>query len=1830
MADVDRILRSATGARGWVTKRINLLAGKVAALEVNLNSSHANGEVANNVQKLEEALEKATETYVEFGVLSEDAGARAQADTACSNMTDAATAAINRAMTVLASSDAAINPPQPQPAAGGGGAGPNVGQGPSIGQHAASLKPNSLLPDGASPAVVLDWKEQFGAFFDHIGAATWPVRSQHALFLNAVDGRVWKAIKRAPTFTNTLPVMPAAAPAGNSVMELLDAHIQAENPIFNRRVNWYQIEQGQHEGAAAFLGRLKDEAALADIESLQYDDNLVLRALTGATDKELACELRKIDNINFAKVQARCTAWDREKKESKATVKPPKAAAATAQKKEEPKKQDAGAATRKDKPVGSIPAALVGLCGKCGDPAHTKEACSRHWKELKCTHCGKLGHLVTVCYTKAREAEKGKAASLQAQPPAQPPAYQENPNQGGDPNARTRRLTACRPTAPTATGGKARVSRMASPKSWTTPKVPLRWRQEQGPPLMAEAILDTGSTVTVMSASFLSKIYAQNSDWELSAANGAAMDVAKEATFMVSRTDGGGPPIGVNVLISSDLATGEILLSWVDQIRLGLLHPEWPNPPPEGSTWTGDDDWSPDSTATARATAAISKNSKEGLALEFPDVLDDNLTPEKRMHGPPLSIQFKEGPITPLHATNVRPVPIHLEGPGRVLVEELVQKGVLKRLDENTATEWLSKGHFVPKPGRPDEARLVTDYVKLNSYIRRPVHPFPSADLVFKLIKQGSKWFCKLDAVHGYFQLPLDEKSQLCTAFLLPWGRFVYTVAPMGLSCSGDWFCQRTDEALAGIDGVVKLVDDILVMGESEEELYTRIREVLERCRHKGIILSRKKMVIGQSVEFAGHVVDEDGVRPAADHIAAINDFPQPSDVPSLRSFMGMCQQVMSFIPDLSHGMKEMRTLLKKGAPWVWTEAMQMEFVEIKAMLSSPLLVKHYDPTRPSTLVTDACEHGLGYMMTQQQADGTTGIITCGSRATSSTEGGYAPIEQEALGVRYACKKCEFYLRGNPHTTTVLTDHRPLEGLFRKDLADVDNARVQRMRDKLVGLDIKVKYLPGKDNVVADALSRAPLFPPETSAEDENARIRSVYAAATMLGVNLATITSGIDNDYRSVIKAWRRRLANPLCLGHAHPAAAYSKVWEELSISPTEDGEEILVYRGDRIVVPVGARQTVLRLLHAGHAGVTKTTQAARQFYYWPGMSKDIDDMVADCVACQSLRPSKPQATVQQASPATFPMEALGADLFHCDGKNWLVVIDRYSGYPFVAEMRSTSATAVLEKLDDWLWNFGLPNVIRTDGGPQFACKEFEDYMADHDIVHEISSPYNPSSNGLAEAGVKQVKMLLKKCIATGSNFHKELHAYRNIPRADGFSPFSMMFRRIGKTLLPALNSAFLTLVDPTAGEEARQAARDRWEKGMEERRRKCEFFPGDKIHIQDPITKKWSADAAIEEKRDTDSYLVRFSDGSMKIRSEKFIRLQKGKQIQKRALSAEQQSVADHEANTTNTDSNILVPPVDPVPVAPRRSPRLHSSYAAAVKSSNNMFGFSPYVSENESKTARIRLTRAKLCSTATASKDPPLKRQKQPTKPPLPPTRSTTRSSGQTGLCRTRKLRSTATSPRTSTRGRSGPFSHSTTRASAYPSALWRSSSLRSPWPTGASTPNAAASSHAATSAPNAEHRRDTARSSSRRRLSTTSRHRRSTNHRSCRCCPRRTSRRPSSTIHTPLSAPRPPRPSTACPSEGTSTLMSPAPPPRPSLRRGPLGRNRGSPDAWRSDTATALGSAAPGNVPPPTSAVSSSWPGQTPPGTPPLAASPTSRTSEGLEEERKMEAILMASN
>jgi hypothetical protein len=114
----------------------------------------------------------------------------------------------------------------------------------------------------------------------------------------------------------------------------------------------------------------------------------------------------------------------------------------------------------------------------------------------------------------------------------------------------------------------------------------------------------------------------------------------------------------------------------------------------------------------------------------------------------------------------------------------------------------------------------------------------------------------------------------------------------MGLNASGDFFCARTDQALSGIDGVFKLVDDILAYGACMEQLKRSIIEVFQRCRENHITLFRKKIPVGTQVKFAGFIISPEGVGPDPAKISAISEFPSPTNLTDLRSFMRLVNQL--------------------------------------------------------------------------------------------------------------------------------------------------------------------------------------------------------------------------------------------------------------------------------------------------------------------------------------------------------------------------------------------------------------------------------------------------------------------------------------------------------------------------------------------------------------------------------------------------------------------------------------------------------------------------------------------------------------------------------------------------------------------------------------------------------------------------------------------------------------------------------------------------------------------------------------------------------------------------
>eukprot|EP00095_Tigriopus_kingsejongensis_P009595 maker-scaffold1055_size66517-snap-gene-0.8 protein:Tk09595 transcript:maker-scaffold1055_size66517-snap-gene-0.8-mRNA-1 annotation:"PREDICTED: uncharacterized protein K02A2.6-like" len=290
---------------------------------------------------------------------------------------------------------------------------------------------------------------------------------------------------------------------------------------------------------------------------------------------------------------------------------------------------------------------------------------------------------------------------------------------------------------------------------------------------------------------------------------------------------------------------------------------------------------------------------------------------------------------------------------------------------------------------------------------------------------------------------------------------------------------------------------------------------------------------------------------------------------------------------------------------------------------------------------------------------------------------------------------------------------------------------------------------------------------------------------------------------------------------------------------------DEMMVLDGRRIVVPRPGREELLLALHSAHVGKAKMYENAKSLYYWPRMRDDVNRTVSLCDVCGRDADSLPMEPLI-TSTASMPMEAVGLDLFELDGVHWLVMIDRFSGYPFLRRLGALHTGAVISALKDWWYEVGFPARVRTDGGPQFR-NEFCQFLDHHDVVLERSSPYNPRSNGLAEAGVKSMKKLVQR-VGLGEPLLRELLEWRNTPRQDGISPSTAFLGRRMKGRLPALS---LSVVDFP----------DRPQREFVGGRPLAPLDPGQRV--QDQRTKRWNQKGLIVKKVSNRTYEIKMDRG-------------------------------------------------------------------------------------------------------------------------------------------------------------------------------------------------------------------------------------------------------------------------------------------------------------------------------------------------------------------------------
>ena len=481
----------------------------------------------------------------------------------------------------------------------------------------------------------------------------------------------------------------------------------------------------------------------------------------------------------------------------------------------------------------------------------------------------------------------------------------------------------------------------------------------------------------------------------------------------------------------------------------------------------------------------------------------------------------------------------------------------------------------------------------------------------------------------GYHQIKIAEHCRDLTCFITPYGRMRYIRCPMGLVSAMDVYKRRGDEALGDIPQTVKIVDDVLAHDASYRAHLAHVIVILERCAARGSTLNRKKFRFARrDLNICGYRISEDCYTVDDSKLKAVSEFPRPENVSDLRSFIGLTNQLGTISSELASVAQPLRDLLKQKTVWNWTIQHEEAFQSVRRALVAPPVLAFFNQRAETALHTDASRtRGLGFVLMQRQ-EGVWKMIQCGSRFLTDTESRYSVIELECLAVMWACRKCHLYLAGLPYFDLVV-DHRPLVPILNsKRLTEIENPRLQRLREKLTPYSFSACWQKGAKHCIPDALSRAPVSDP--APEDEVAEMSeavhtAVVAALQLTGEDGAQIAPLRDRTLDAVRAAAARdpeysMLRDTVIDGfpehRQEVTPAVRPYWGIRDRLAVDDG---LVVYGARLIIPVSLRRQILTSLHDSHQGIEKTKRRARQCVFWPGIDRDIANTVASCSTCQT-----------------------------------------------------------------------------------------------------------------------------------------------------------------------------------------------------------------------------------------------------------------------------------------------------------------------------------------------------------------------------------------------------------------------------------------------------------------------------------------------------------------------------------------------------------------------------------------------------------------------------------
>ena len=822
----------------------------------------------------------------------------------------------------------------------------------------------------------------------------------------------------------------------------------------------------------------------------------------------------------------------------------------------------------------------------------------------------------------------------------------------------------------------------------------------------------------------------------------------------------------------------------------------------------------------------------------------------------PVTFTMKED-AEPYAVHAARRVPIPLMDAVRKSLDDMEKKGVISKVTQ--PTDWCAPMVPVLKPSEPGaekKVRICVDYKRLNQSIKREKFSLPTFDeLTGKLA--GARKFSKLDAASGFYQIPLEKSAQEATTFITPFGRYKYHRLPMGISLAPEIYQRKMTELLTDLEGVICSMDDVLVYGKDDASHDERLRKVMERIRQSGLKLNRAKCSFKKpEVTFLGHVITGQGIRISPAKVEAVQKLSAPKDVTELRKVLGMITYLTKFMPHAQDVLQPLNVLLQSDVTWTWDKAQENAFQTAKKLLSEAPVLAYFDVEKPTVVSADASSYGLGGVLLQKHGEQWRPVAYC-SRMLTKTEQRWAQIEKECLAAVWACERFHTFVCGIEFE--LQTDHRPLVPLVnKKDLSDTP-LRCQRLLMRFARYAPTAVFVPGRKLIVADLLSRQPLQ--RQAGGDDDVLRSDVDAHVAYVASHLPASTDMLETIQTKQQEDPQIRRVIYYTL-HGWPddedlteLQDYYAVRGQFSVM----GVSLLMFNG-RLVIPECLRAQMLERIHDdGHMSLTKSRERAHASVWWPRLGPDLKVWVESCVFCQTHRRAQHAEPMVSSGLPERPWLKVGADLCQYGSQMYLIVVDYYSRWIEIEHLRTTTSAQVINHMKSLFARWGIPEEVRSDGGPQFVSAEFANFARQYGFVHTLSDPYCPQGNGAAERAVQTAKRIMAQ-----SDPYLALMAYRTTPlEVTGHTPAQLIMGRQIRSRLPA-TKAHLAPRWPDMASVARRAcaAKHRSTENFNRQhgaRSLPALAPGDVVLSRLPGERQWTDRQRLVGRAGDRSYYVR-----------------------------------------------------------------------------------------------------------------------------------------------------------------------------------------------------------------------------------------------------------------------------------------------------------------------------------------------------------------------------------